>query len=296
MNAAVLRRSSARDRAVRGGDQRAHGHAGLREVLALVLGDLRLRVALQIGDSALQLVPQRHDGVVLLVCRCMRACIHASISSPARTPVVSVTVRWSLVNPASASSPWAGRIAASATSSRSASSSESPAASSGPPPSRCADLDGGRRLRQRAGHRVDLAALQRHRPAAGRAPRRERVDPALGQRGAVDDGVAEEVARHPQREHEAAAAVARRWASTSASGAHPASRAVDPCRPVRGRARRRRAGGRRCSRSRSAAAGRAAAPGRAARGCGWWWGRRGAVSVRSSSAAVSVMKDSGAPL
>ena len=105
------------------------------------------------------------------------------------------------MNPASASSPWAGRIAASATSSSSASSSESPAASSGPP-SRSRSSTAAAAFVSGLRHRVDLAALQRHGPAAGGAPAPEGVDPALRHGGAVDDGVREEAARRPQIPHE----------------------------------------------------------------------------------------------
>ena len=186
------------------------------------------------------------------------------------------------MNPASASSPWAGRIAASATSSRSASSSESPAASSGAAAEPVADLQGGRRLGQRPRHRVDLAALQRHRPAAGRAPRRELVDPAVGQGGAVDDGVGEEVARHPQREHERPRRRPEVGLDLGERRA-PGQPRRDPRASRRGRARRRRAGGRRCSRSRNADGG----PGRRTRAnCSRVRVVVGTTCARSASAAA----------
>ncbi|GJF04236.1 hypothetical protein PSD17_31940, partial [Pseudonocardia sp. D17] len=54
------------DRAVGGGDERADGHARVREVLVLELPDLGLRGRGHVGRSFLELVPQRHERCPLL--------------------------------------------------------------------------------------------------------------------------------------------------------------------------------------------------------------------------------------
>jgi len=50
------------DGAVSGRDERAHRHAGLREVLRLVLPDLGRRAALQLAEAALERVEEAHGG------------------------------------------------------------------------------------------------------------------------------------------------------------------------------------------------------------------------------------------
>ena len=233
MNAAVLRRSSA---VIVPSAAAINAHMAMLAFAKSLLLYLATCVFVLPCRSAIRLFSWSHSAMTASsssLSLYVRACIHASISSPARTPVVAVTVRWSLVNPASASSPWAGRIAASAASSRSASSSESPAASSGATAEPVADLQGGRRLGQRAGHRVDLAALQRHRPAARVAPRRELLDPALGEqrrgrrRRRRRGRSATRCAQHERPPPSPGGGTA-----TSASGAHPASRAATRVRPV----------------------------------------------------------------
>ena len=202
-----------------------------------------------------------------------RSSSQPSSSAPASTPVARVTARWSGLNPASASSPCAGRIAASATASRSASSSESPAASSGPPPTPGQHLGGRRRLGQRARHRVDLAALQRHRPAAGRAPapRAPRPSRRAARRGRprrrrTGRSPCAGSARRPRRGPQLGLDLGQRGA--------PGQPLPDRGRPVRVRHAVDQQLAAVARRSRTGRAARAAGPGPAAPGCGSWWARR----------------------
>ena len=210
-----------------------------------------------------------------------------------------VTARWSRANPASASSPCAGRIAASAAASRSASSSESPGGQQRAAARAGQHLGRGRRLGQRARHRVDLAALQRHRPAAGaRTSAASSSTQPAGSARAVDHRVGEQLARRcAGLQHERAAARAQ---------VRPRPRPAGRSRPAARRTAAVQSGSGTPSTSSCAAVGGDRVPGRrpgqphpgqllGGPGGGGHDGGHVAAARAGLPAAASVRNDSGAP-
>jgi hypothetical protein len=95
-------------------------------------------------------------------------------------------------------------MAASANSISSWSSRESPAARRISASGAAGHLGGRRRLGERDGNAVDLAALEGDGPAALLAPGRQLGDPGIGDRVPVHYGVGEQTGRDPQADHEVA--------------------------------------------------------------------------------------------